>query len=60
MKVRFRLLCDNPCNYLKEPETMEFLASVPTTWDETHALDAHVGKYLSVARRHGTPGTSAA
>jgi alpha-glucosidase len=32
---------------------MELLASVPTVWDETLALDARVADYLLVARRHG-------
>ena len=32
---------------------MEFLAAVPTTWDETKALNAKVGEYVTVARKHG-------
>ncbi len=48
-----QMLCDNPSNYLREPETMEFLSDVPTTWHETKVLEARVGEYLLVARRHG-------
>ena len=48
-----QMLCDNPSNYLKEPDAMEFLATVPVTWDETHGIDAQVGRFLSLARRHG-------
>lgn len=48
-----QMLADSPSNYLKEPECMEFLAAVPTTWDETKALHAKVGEYLAVARQHG-------
>jgi alpha-glucosidase len=48
-----QMLADNPSNYLKEPECMEFLAVVPTTWDETKALNAKVGEYVTVARKHG-------
>ena len=35
-----QMLSDTPSNYLREPETMEFLAPVPTVWDETKVLDA--------------------
>jgi len=48
-----QMLADNPSNYLREPECMEFLAKVPTVWDETLALDAKVADYVLVARRHG-------
>lgn len=48
-----QMLCDSPSAYLREPETMEFLARVPTVWDETKALDAKVGDYVVVARRNG-------
>jgi alpha-glucosidase len=32
---------------------MRFLGPVPTTWDETRALDAAVGDYIIMARRNG-------
>ncbi|MBM4161390.1 MAG: glycoside hydrolase family 97 protein [Ignavibacteria bacterium] len=48
-----QMLCDCPTNYLREPEAMEFLSAVPTVWDETRALDAKVGEYLTVARKKG-------
>lgn len=32
---------------------MRFLGPVPTTWDETRALDAAVGDYVIMARRNG-------
>lgn len=47
------MLCDNPSNYQREPECTRFIASVPTVWDETVALENKVGQYASVARRHG-------
>jgi alpha-glucosidase len=47
------MLCDCPSNYLKEPKIMEFLAVVPTVWDETKVLDGKVGEYVAVARRSG-------
>ena len=49
----FNMLCDSPSNYLKEDECTRFIASVPTTWDETMVLDGKVGEYLVIARRKG-------
>jgi alpha-glucosidase len=48
-----QMLADSPSEYLREPECMEFLAAVPTTWDETRALDGTVGESVLVARRKG-------
>jgi alpha-glucosidase len=47
----FNMLCDSPSNYLKEDECTQFIANVPTTWDETIVLDGKVGEYLIIARR---------
>jgi alpha-glucosidase len=49
----FNMLCDSPSNYLQEDECTKFIASVPTTWDETIVLDGKVGEYLVVARKKG-------
>ncbi len=48
-----QMLSDSPSNYLREPEAMEFLAPVPTEWDETRALDGKIAEYVVVARRNG-------
>jgi alpha-glucosidase len=48
-----QMLADSPSNYMREPEAMEFLAPVPTVWDETRVLDAKLGEYVLVARRNG-------
>ena len=48
-----QMLADSPTNYLREPETMEFLSAVPTVWDETRVLDARIADYVVVARRKG-------
>ena len=48
-----QMLSDSPSNYLREPEAMEFLAPVPTEWDETKVLDARIADYVAVARRNG-------
>ncbi|MBQ6771000.1 MAG: glycoside hydrolase family 97 protein [Bacteroidales bacterium] len=49
----FNMLCDSPSNYLNEDECTQFIASVPTVWDETVVLDGKVGEYLVIARRKG-------
>ncbi len=48
-----QMLSDNPSNYYREPEAMEFLRKVPSVWDETHVLEAKVGNYILIARRLG-------
>ena len=42
-------------NNLKEcaPEVINFLKSVPTTWDETEFVDGYPGKWITLRRRHG-------
>ncbi|MDR2361290.1 MAG: glycoside hydrolase family 97 protein [Prevotellaceae bacterium] len=47
------MLCDNPSNYMKEETCTRFIATVPTVWDETIALDGKVGEYVAIARRKG-------
>jgi len=48
-----QMLSDSPSNYLREPDAMEFLSAVPTTWDDTRAPVAKIGEYVVVARRSG-------
>ena len=50
----FTMLCDSPSNYLQEPECTDFIASIPTVWDETIALDGKIGEYVVLARRFGS------
>jgi len=38
---------------LKEPEFMELLGSMPTTWNETKILQGKVGEYIVTARKKG-------
>lgn len=47
------MLSDNPTVYMKEQETTDFIASIPTVFDETVALDGKVGEYTVLARRKG-------
>lgn len=48
-----QMLSDNPTNYMKEKECMEFLDPVPSVWDDTKVLDAKVSDYILVARKSG-------
>ena len=50
----FAMLCDAPTAYRQEPECTDFIASVPTVWDETKVLAGQVGKYIVTARRKGS------
>ena len=47
-----QMLADSPSHYLREPEIMNFLKPVPTVWHETRVLDAKMGDYVVIARRH--------
>ena len=49
-----QMLSDSPSNYMREPESMEFLSVVPTVWDETRVLDAKMSEYVLLARRNGS------
>jgi alpha-glucosidase len=48
-----QMLCESPSMYRKEMETVEYITSIPTTWDETHVIDAKVAEYILLARRKG-------
>jgi alpha-glucosidase len=48
-----QMLCDNPAQYLREPETMEFLDPVPAVWDDSKVIDAKIANYLYMARKSG-------
>ena len=49
----FNMLCDAPSNYMREPESTEFIANIPTVWDESIVLDGKMGEYIVTARRSG-------
>src|SRR5688572_13891623 len=46
-----KMLSDNPTIYMKEQECTDFIARIPTTFDETVAMDGKVGEYAVIARR---------
>ncbi|MCK4852982.1 MAG: glycoside hydrolase family 97 protein [Bacteroidales bacterium] len=47
-----QMLSDTPSNYYRERETTDFIARIPTTWDESKVLHARVGDFLVMARRN--------
>ena len=49
----FSMLCDSPSNYLEEPECTDFIAKIPTTWDETVPIAGEVAEYVVMGRRKG-------
>ncbi|MBS7233132.1 glycoside hydrolase family 97 protein [Flavobacterium psychroterrae] len=46
-----QMMADSPTAYMKEQESTDFIAKVPTTFDETVALKSEVGKHVTIARR---------
>lgn len=46
------MVCDIPDAYIGQPG-FEFIQQVPTTWEETHVIDAKPGEWLAIARRKG-------
>jgi len=46
------MVSDEPEAYKDQPG-FEFIVKVPTVWDDSRVLNGEVGKYLTVARRHG-------
>ena len=47
-----QMMADVPEHYEGEPE-LEFLEQVPTTWDDTKAINGRIGDHVTVARRSG-------
>jgi len=48
----FMMVSDFPGAYEGTKE-LPFLSAVPASWDETRVLNAKVGDYITIARRHG-------
>ncbi len=48
-----QMLCDSPSAYRKEKETTDFIAKIPSVWDETIVLEAKLADYIIMARRKG-------
>lgn len=48
------MLCDSPTEYMREAESLEFIAGIPTVWDESIPLNGSVGEHITLARRSGS------
>jgi len=48
-----QMMADSPTAFMKEQESTNFIAKVPTTFDETVSLNGEVGKFVTIARRKG-------
>lgn len=48
-----QMLSDSPTAWAKEQETVDFITSVPVTWDATYPLDGKIGEYMAIARKKG-------
>jgi alpha-glucosidase len=46
-------VADSPDSYAESPAGLEFIKSVPTSWDETRFLAGDTGEFIVVARRKG-------
>ena len=45
---------DDPRFYLnRELSSLEFFRRVPTVWDETRVIHGEIGRFATIARRHG-------
>ncbi|MFV8375707.1 glycoside hydrolase family 97 protein [Flavobacterium sp. LB1P71] len=49
-----QMMADSPTAYMKEQESTDFIAKIPTTFDETVAIDGSVGKFVVLARKKST------
>lgn len=49
-----QMLADSPSKYMQNQECTDFIAAVPTVFDEVVPLDGELGEYLVVAKRKGS------
>ena len=49
-----QMMADSPTKYAQNQECTDFIAQIPTTFDETVALDGKLGEYTVIARRKGS------
>lgn len=48
-----QMLADSPTKYEREQECTDFIARIPTVYDEMVVIDGRMGEYTVVARRKG-------
>ena len=49
-----QMLCDSPANYLRNRESLAFMAATPVTWDETRGIAGSPDSFVVLARRKGS------
>lgn len=47
------MLCDSPSLYRTDTGSTNFIAAIPSVWDDTNIVSGTIGKYLITARRLG-------
>ncbi|MCH5719078.1 glycoside hydrolase family 97 protein [Niabella hibiscisoli] len=52
-KAPLQMISDNPSEYIKEPESFDFIKTVPVSWDETITINGKLREHLALARRSG-------
>ena len=48
-----QMLADSPTKYMQNQACTDFITRIPTTFDETVAIDGQLGEYTVIARRKG-------
>lgn len=48
-----QMLSDSPSRYRENQECTDFIAQIPTVWDETFPLDGRIGEFVVTARKTG-------
>ena len=48
-----QMMADSPTSYERNPECADFIAHIPTTFDQTVALGGEMGEWVAIARRKG-------
>lgn len=46
-----QMMADSPTAFMAAQESTDFIAKIPTVFDETVALDSEVGKFVTIARK---------
>ena len=45
------MLCDSPSDYMDDPQTTEYIASIPSVFESTEIVGGEVGKYIITKRK---------
>lgn len=48
-----QMMADSPTSYEQNPDCADFIARIPTTFDQTVALGGEMGEWVAIARRKG-------